>query len=88
MGQQGSHILGRIIRLQVGRLTRQHGIRRTVAFVEAVPRKLLEQIENPQRLRTGNLIRLRAPQYKGLPLLRHLLRLLLAHRPTKQIRLS
>ena len=81
MGQQGSHVFRRIVGLQVRRLTGQNGIGSTVAFVESIPGKLLQQIKDSHGLGPRNLIRLGTPQHKGLLLLGHLLGLLFAHRP-------
>jgi len=45
-GQQGGHVLDRVMRLEEGRLAGDHGVVGAMAFVEAIPREVFDVVED------------------------------------------
>ena len=82
--QHGGHVAFRIMRLEPRSLIGDQRVRGGMGFVEAVARERLHLIEDVIRARRLDTPLRRALQEYGA-LLRHLLRLLLAHRTPQQV---
>ena len=65
-------------------LVREERVAGTVAAVEGIRRERFKQVEDTRRLCGINVV-LHGPIHKRLTLLRHFLRLLLAHGSAKQV---
>ena len=86
-GQQRGHELDRIVRLEIGRVIREQRVGGGVRLVEAVAGELLHQVEDACRLVLGMLV-LRRALHEAVALLRHLVRVLLAHGAAQQVGLA
>src|SRR4030095_7444067 len=73
------------MRLKVRSLVADHAIGRAVTFVESVPSKLFEQIENGVCLFLRDFVRARAALDEVSALFRHLLLIFLAHGAPEKI---
>ena len=85
--QQGGHEVGRVVRLQVGRLVGEPGVGRGVGLVEAVPRELLHVVPDLRGLLLGDAA-VRAALEELALLGGHDVGLLLAHRLAQDVRFA
>ena len=74
------------MRLEPRRLIGKQRIRRCVAFIEAIARKLVDQVEQLVRLRRWNLVVFGATLYENCPLRIHFRFDFLTHRAAQLIR--
>ena len=85
--EHGHHVLGRVVRLQVGRLIGDRRVADGVRLVERIPRERQDQLEDLLRLAFGVAVALGALD-EVLALGVHHLRDLLAHRLAHDVRLA